>query len=208
MTVVTAPVLLICGDCDALLRGAPSTLLPLRCPRCNDVVRERSSGGLDRALALYFTAIVFLAVVNAFPILSLGLLGESSDATLFGAAQALNARHMSLVALLVGTTTILVPWTELIASVMILVLARRRERPRVYLRLLRIRSTIQPWNMLEIFALGSLVAIVKLGSLARILVGTGFWALWGFLIVSAIAARAYRREDVWNSAVPRLWGPA
>jgi len=163
---------------------------------------------LDRALALYLTATVLFALVNTFPILSLGLLGDSTEATLLEAVRALQAHHMSLVALLVGITTILVPWTELIASVILLALLRRRQQPRVVLRLLRIRSTLQPWNMLEIFALGSLVAIVKLGSLATILLGTGFWALWGFVGVSALAARAYRPKDVRGTALPRLGTPA
>jgi paraquat-inducible protein A len=84
---------------------------------------------------------------------------------------------MGLIALLVLVTTVLIPAIELLctASVLLLIGTRSPHAPLAYL--FRLREKLKPWNMVEIFMLGALVAIVKLGRLASVIVGTGFWCL-------------------------------
>jgi paraquat-inducible protein A len=141
--------------------------------------------------------ILFL-VANLLPIVAIEAEGVSVHATLIGAAYALNAQHMTLIALLVLGTTVIVPSIELFctASVLLLIETRHPYGPLAYL--FRLRQTLKPWNMVEIFMLGALVAIVKLGSLASVLVGAGLWSLGAFMVTHAAAAHAFDPHEFWN----------
>jgi uncharacterized paraquat-inducible protein A len=95
-----------CRDCDALL-SVPSTIrATFHCPRCHGVVLRRASRGLDSALAFYLTACVFFIVANLFPIVQIEAGGITVHTTLVGAARALQAEHMTLIALVVIVTAV------------------------------------------------------------------------------------------------------
>src|SRR5205814_6218027 len=85
------------------------------CARCGAVLYQRHDQGLDRTLALTVGALLLFAIANAFPILSLELQGERTDATLAGAVAALWGQDMQLVAALVLFTAIVMPLAELAA---------------------------------------------------------------------------------------------
>jgi len=63
--------------------------------------------------------------------------------------------------------------------------------------LLRVRQHLLPWSTVEIFVLGSVVAIVKLGDFAHISLGIGMWALAAFMILNAAARQAFAYTDFW-----------
>src|SRR3954471_19153434 len=117
---------LACPECDLLQHDAPSPR-PRKalCARCGAVLYERGDGGLERTLALTVTALVLLALANAFPILTLELQDERTSATLAGAAAALWSQDMPLVAILVLFMAVLMPLAELAALAYLLLPLRR-----------------------------------------------------------------------------------
>src|SRR5688572_3027330 len=95
--------LLACPECDLLqLDSAVPRPRKALCTRCGAILYQRHAQGLERTLALTASALVLFALANAFPILSLELQGERTDATLAGAVAALWSQQMQLVALLVA----------------------------------------------------------------------------------------------------------
>src|SRR5256885_16044 len=82
--------LLACPECD-LLQSDSAVPRPRKalCVRCGAVLYQRHPHGLERTAALTAAALVLFAIANAFPILSLELQGERTDATLAGAVAAL-----------------------------------------------------------------------------------------------------------------------
>jgi paraquat-inducible protein A len=52
--------------------------------------------------------------------------------------------------------------------------------------------------MLEVFMLGVLVAVVKLGDLATLIVGTAFWSFAGLVLVMAAATALLDPFVVWR----------
>ena len=169
-----------------------------RCPRCGCVVHRTTRGQIDTALALYLTAGVLFAIANCFPIASIEAAGNRVDTTLIGATRALHAQQMSLVAFLVLATTVAIPAVEFLCAISLLMFAKFRRSPQVLAFFLRLREALRPWSMVEIFVLGALVAIVKLGNLASVVIGIGIWSFGGFIIASAAAAHAFDPLGFWN----------
>lgn len=59
-------------------------------------------------------------------------------------------------------------------------------------------QVIQPWVMLEVFFLGTIVSLLKLVSLAHIQLLTGFWALIALMICLAGSLSGIDRLELWD----------
>ena len=154
----------------------------------------------DDALALSVAAALCFLLGNMFPVVALQATGNTTSATLLGASHALYAQDMRSVALVVLLTTIVVPAIDLCCLCALLAVVRAKRSSPFLGVLLRLRSVLRPWSMVEIFVLGALVAIVKLGDLARIVLGIGMWSLVAFMVVSAAATFAFDRTDFWSGS--------
>jgi paraquat-inducible protein A len=56
----------------------------------------------------------------------------------------------------------------------------------------------EPWSMLEVFLFGILVALLKLGAVGDIQLGTGLWAMTGLVICTAAAIAGIDRLELWD----------
>jgi paraquat-inducible protein A len=168
-----------------------------RCPRCGAELPLGNLSRVDHALALHVAAAVCFLMANCWPIVALEAAGNRSSVTLLGAAWAMHAEHMNAVAALVAATTVFIPAIDLLCTGWLLVLAGVRRASSSYASVLRVKQRLTPWSMTEIFVLGSLVAIIKLGSLAGVIVGVGLWSLGAFIVLSAAVAHMFIPRDFW-----------
>lgn len=106
---------------------------------------------------------------------------------------------MQFVALVVLLITVVVPAIELGCLCALFLGLRTRSPFRFRGVLLRVRQRLLPWSMVEIFVLGAVVAIVKLGDFAHISLGIGMWSLAAFIVLSAAARLAFEHTDFWGS---------
>ena len=65
-------------------------------------------------------------------------------------------------------------------------------------RVFRLLLTLRPWGMMEVFMLGILVSVVKLGKMATIVPGVALWSFALLIIVLAAATAALDRRMVWD----------
>src|SRR5215475_2603150 len=167
--VMHASTLLACHDCDVLQREVP---VPpggsARCPRCGAVLYLRRENGLDRTLAYSHGAAALYIIAISFPIVGLEAAGHHSCTTLFGAVRTLWDQGMGSVAGLVFTTTILMPGLEIAALLYLLLPLKLGWVPRGLPAVFRTVHAIRPWGMVEVFMLGTLVALTKLAHLASV----------------------------------------
>ncbi len=187
-----------CHDCDLLQRIPNQQSERFRCVRCDALLYDGRPGGLENALALNLAAMVFFVLANTFPVVAIQTGGNTVFASIPGVADALHAQSMNLVALVVLATTIVFPGLDLLSTCSLLLLAKWRHLSSALAWLFRLRSAIKPWSMIEIFVLGTLVAIVKLGSIASVNPGIGLWSLCTFIVLSALASYAFDPVEFWN----------
>jgi paraquat-inducible protein A len=138
-------------------------------------------------LALVSGALLVFLLANAFPIVDLEVQGIRNGASLIGSILALIEQDRLLVALLVFATTVLFPLVDLLTMfALFATLAGNRPPGPWFARLFRFVRVLRPWGMIEVFMLGTLVALVKLSHMARVLPGVSLWAFGALTVLMAV----------------------
>ena len=141
----------------------------VRCVRCRAELYRTNAAGIDTAIALASTALVLFIIANAYPLVAFKVNGATRMATLTGAALGLYDQGYAALAVLVIFTAVLVPLTQILAFLYVLVPARMGLRARGAGGLCSACSTaLRPWGMSEVFVLGAIVALVKLSAEAEV----------------------------------------
>jgi paraquat-inducible protein A len=193
--------LIACPECDLLQYETP---LPRGsfacCHRCGIALYRRTSGSIDRSLALTLAAAALMIVANTLPIASIEVRGERIETTLLGAVQVLYDQRRELVAALVFATTILAPAIELCAMLyMLLPLRIGRVPPHLSLAF-RLAPVAREWGLIDVFMLGVVVSLIKLGNLADVVLGTALWS-FGFLILLLTSIGVFfNPRELWSDA--------
>jgi paraquat-inducible protein A len=189
--------IIACHECDVLQR-APEGYGVARCVRCGAVLFKSSAGGLERALAWALTSTSLFLVANSFPIIRLQLGGNSNATTLIGATRTLSQQGMPEIGVLVFLTTVLIPAIQLAAILYLLLPMRWGRVPPGLAEVLRFIDSIKPWGMVEVFMLGVLVSVVKLGAMAQVVPGIALFAFSALIVAMPAMAAAFDPHDLWR----------
>ena len=189
-----------CVQCD--LAVAIDSLAPgerADCPRCGHFLTAYVADGFARSLALAASSLLLLVMANSFPFLSLQASGLEKVMTLPRTAIELHHDGYTLLAILVIALIIVIP-AIMLATVIALVVPLMRGRNAAWLvpggRLLYF---LGPWSMVEVFAIGVIVSLVKIAHLAHVEIGLAFWAYvtFGFCFTATMAS--LDRLTLWRA---------
>ena len=182
------PSLVACPDCDLLNRLDGPAAATLLCARCGAVLRRHRPNSIDRTLALVVAALLLFTLANSFPFLAMKTGGFVQETTLLSGVQELWRQGLRLLAALVFATCVLVPALQLTGLLAILLPLRLGRQPLPgATRILRLVQAAAPWGMMEVFLLGILVALVKLGHMATIVPGVSVFSFAALIVVMAAA---------------------
>lgn len=198
------PSLVACPDCDLLNRLDGPAAATLLCARCGAVLRRHRPNSIDRTLALVVAALLLFALANAFPFLAMQTGGLVQETTLLSGVHELWRQDLRLLAALVFCTCVLVPAAQLAGLLTILLPLRLGRRPPPgAARILRLVQAAAPWGMMEVFMLGILVALVKLGHMATIVPGVSVFSFAALIVVMAAALSTLDPALIWARLDPR-----
>lgn len=178
MSVKKHRVWLSCPGCEAACRDRP---LPrgaeLRCGRCGvRVKKQRGSRSLQAAWALATAGLILVIPANVEPVLTFDVAGNTQSNLIVTGVLGLFAQGYWPVAALVFFGAIAAPALHLAAVWYVLggcCLGRR------WPELVRVSKTVErleSWNLVPVYAMATLVAIVKLDMLGKVEWQQG--ALW------------------------------
>lgn len=157
--------------------------------------------GLSGQLALVLAALIVLTIANAFPIVVLDVQGLRHGSTLPEAIVALARDDALPVAVIAAITVFACPLIELLVRAAALSSALRGTAGGGTTTALRWLTRVQRWSMTEVYLIGMLVTLVKVGAIARIVPGIG---LLGFATLAVlIAAIRAQGIDALRAALPR-----
>ena len=178
-----------CGQTHRALSLAPRQRA--QCIRCGLTLAKGSRFGADTTAAMVTAAIVLAIPALTLPFVTVGKLGSERAGNVFAGARALWAENMPLLSVWVSLCAALLPVALLV------ILAALTLPPRLFgavpraKNLRRLAVAIAPWAMPEVFLLGVLVALTKLGSLVDVRMGPGFWCYAAMSILVLFAWRNF-----------------
>lgn len=187
-----------CPDCDALyLAPALREGEQVICVQCHASLFNYHRNSLQRAAALTVAAAFLFVAANCFPFMTLRAGFRESQMILSQSTFGLEHQGSPYLGLAVGLFTLVAP-TLIIGGLIYLLfgLLAGRRLPGAIL-LCRWVYRARRWNMLEVFLLGALVSLLKLGKLATLTLGISFWAFVGLIICLTAALSSIDYRELW-----------
>ena len=203
-----------CSECGQLHRFQSVSIGKTACcARCGAVLYRQRLHMEEITLALTISGLLLYILSNIFPLLGLRAQNVEYELHLLGASVAFWTQGYQLIAILVIFNIIVFPLLELFSLLIVLLTMRFAWKPRLAIVLYRWMRELKPWGMLEVFMLGILVSVVKLGSMATLIIGPAFWSFVGLVVVMAAATATLDPFTVWQrlealklpATAKRLW---
>jgi len=192
--------LTVCEHCDSvhqhlLLRDGETAL----CQRCGAELYHSRRLDLNRMLALTLTALIVFIIANLYPIADIELQGRSNSARLWDAILLTYDSDVRPIAIIAAASAFFLPLAQILLFLYVLVPLRAGFVPREFALVMRVLRLAQPWSMVEVFLIGTLVSIVKLHGYAGVTLEPG---LWGFAVLTLLQAllENYHLHELWDYA--------
>ena len=195
----SAPTQVVCHFCDALQEG-PRLLEgnAAYCCRCGEMLYQNRPRSLARATGFSSAALIFMVLAHSFPSITIDSGGMRRELTLMEAADALFREANPMIGLLAIVFTIIAPLTLMGGLLYVAGPLRFGIALPGALTMTRIFQLSEPWSMLEVFLVGILVALLKLGAVGDVHLGTGLWALGGLVFCTAAAMSGIDKLELWD----------
>ena len=188
-----------CIECDLLVQvGELGEGQRAECPRCGNHLTAPAADGLTRTFAFALAACVLLVLANSFPFLSLKAKGLEQVMTLPRTAVQLYSDGYATLAVLVLGPIVGIPALMLATLMALIVPIRRRVSAPWLVPAGRLLFFLTPWAMVEVFVIGVLVSLVKIGAMATVVLGISFWAYVGFAVCFTASLSSLDRLQMWR----------
>ncbi len=189
---------LACPDCDTLFELASLDVGEKAvCPRCVATLQTHQRNSLHRTASFALAAAVLFLVANSFPFLTLRAGFRESQMHLWQSAVGLEQEGSPYLAGAISLFIELAP-ALLIGGLLYLVLPLlwNRRGPGA-ITICRAVVWARRWNMAEVFLVGVLVSLLKLGKLASLTVGISFWAFIALIFCLTAALASIHPRELW-----------
>ncbi|MDP6316721.1 MAG: paraquat-inducible protein A [Pseudomonadales bacterium] len=196
--------LITCHECDALfLRHEIPAGARADCTRCGAELYRHIPQSLERSSALYLSTLIFMVIANVYPFLGMKTAGLSEENLIYSGGWALYEFGMGELGFVVFLTSILFPFLSVAGMLLLLIPLQFGFLPIGHRIVYRIVRVCEPWSLLSVFMLGTLVAIVKLQSLATVVPGLGLVGFVAMLITYSAARVSFDPEVLWQKSAVR-----
>lgn len=188
-----------CHLCDALqesprLREGDAAY----CFHCGERLYRNRPHSLAHATSFSTAALVFMGMTYVFPFITMTTGSMSTRLTLIETVAVLARETNPLVAVCVFFFTILAPLLLMTGLLYVAAPLRHGIALPGAVAACRMYQRLEPWSMIEVFLLGLIVSLLKLGHLAHVDYGMGLWALGGVVLCTAAALGGIDRQELWD----------
>ena len=189
-----------CPECDLLLQRNDEEVPGIvgKCPRCGAVIHDTKKDPVQYILALSLSGLILFTPAMLLPIMKLNVLDLGASANILQGVSALYRSGFYLVAFVVLLTSAIIPFVKMALLFCLSVCIRFKLFPDSLRLGFRAYLFMEEWGMLEIYMLGILVSIIKLGDIAQISYGIGLYCFVGVLALSLFSSAALSEDQYWN----------
>jgi paraquat-inducible protein A len=192
---------ILCPACDlAHRRTAAPASGRTRCVRCHASLQRPEDAAIDTAIALALCALVLLWLSNAYPLVAMHVNGSSRETTLTGAALGLFDQDYKTLAVLVFLTTVIAPLLQVLTLLYVLIPLWHKRKAYGQNFVIRLLTRVRPWSFMEVFMLGTVVALVRLAKFAHVVPGISLWSCALLMLCLSALTTHTSPEQLWRWA--------
>lgn len=192
------PPVIVCPACDLAHRRTAHASARTRCVRCHGPLQRPENAAIDTAIALAICALVLLWLCNFYPLVAMHVNGSSRATTLVGAARGLYDQDYKTLGALVFLTTVVAPLLQVLTLLYVLIPLRRRGGAYGRITVIRLLTRVRPWSFMEVFMLGTVVALVRLSKFAHVVPGVALWACALLMLCLSALTSVTSPEQLWR----------
>lgn len=192
--------LIACPSCDALWeRPTLQENERATCKRCHSTILTNKHRSAERTVAFMIASLFLYIVAISFPFMRMERSGLSNEISVIDAVAILASNSMTVLAVICAALILVFPLARIVLLLFVgLSLFRKQETARPHAFSFRLAQYLEPWTMAEIFMIGVIVSLVKVGKLADIYLGPAFWGMSALIVVMAFGASAVCRDTIWH----------
>ncbi|MEM6625192.1 MAG: paraquat-inducible protein A [Pseudomonadota bacterium] len=189
-----------CPYCDSLWRRPVlQEGQRVKCGRCHSVILTNKHRSAERTIALMIASLILYAVAISFPFMRMERSGLSNEISVIDSVMILWTNDMNSLAVICGAFILLFPLSRIILLLFVgMSLLGKVSTGRPHALSFRLAQYLEPWTMAEIFMIGVIVSLVKVGKLADISLGPAFWGMSGLIVLLTLGASAVCRDTIWQ----------
>lgn len=191
--------LIVCHECDLVQR---QPVMPeggkALCSRCGATLFSRVPDSIERTIPLAVAGLILFVIANTFPFLSFEIGSQVTQTTLFTGVRQLYEQGAWLLAGLVFFTCIAAPLVQLLLVLYIYLPLNAGHVAHYTREAFRLLQALRDWNMIEVFMIGILVALVKLLKMATIVPGIALWSFLAMIFIITATLTAVDGELIWR----------
>ncbi len=188
-----------CPDCDMLLHTADAAHdRQGHCPRCDALLWDTNNHSADIDFAAAVSGLLLFFPAMTLPVLKFSMAGQHGTNSLVSGIWRLWQESEQLLAALIALCSIVAPLVHLILAAAIGFSQRLALHPKHYPQWLKWHNWMRNWSMLEVYALGIIVAYVKMMHDGEVIVGQGTYCLSALLLCVILCNQYFRPEQAWQ----------
>ncbi len=165
-----------CPSCDLLLTDTTARENHAAlCPRCHELLHRDKHNSIVKTFSLSLTALLLYIPALFLPLLTMGILGTESTASIIYAIYNLFVQQQFFVGLVVLLTAVIFPFFTLFSlcavSFGLLTDHKKKWMPWMF----RHYNHLREWAMTDVFLVGILITIINMSHSAEIDLNLGFF---------------------------------
>lgn len=174
----------------------------VHCNRCGADFHKHEMAWTDsiqKTWAWLITSIILYMPANALPIMQTRFLGRDTENTILSGVVTLWDHGSYPIAIVIFVASVFVPIGKIVILAWLCVSVQfghtggRRHRILLY----RLTEFVGRWSMVDVFVVGILVALIRLGNIMTILPGPAALAFAGMVVTSMLAAISFDPRLIW-----------
>lgn len=174
----------------------------MACGRCGTVLSKAYHDSVDRVIALSFAGLLLYLPAMFLPLMTLSSLGIAENASVVDSCIGFYVSGYVLVSFIVFLTAVIVPLLKIFLPFITAVSIKSGRRSRLLRHAFKFHKHLEEWGMVEVYLLGILITLIKMGDVASIDFNLGFFCFIGLVLISMTVTVCLDRQLFWHCLDP------
>jgi len=190
---------ILCPHCDLIQRDI--RLNPgfhAQCKRCGFKLKHKHKDAVNKATAICTACLILFFPAVFAPVLTLNLFGQIQSASIFTGIYQLFVSGFPVISIIIFLFTILIPFLKLIFLFYVLLsIYFKIKFPKRFL-IYKFYNKIDVFGMQQVYFIGILVALTKIGSIADTSIEPGFYFLAALILLNTFNESSLSNYELWK----------